>query len=99
LALDKVEIVVADSGGKNMASVTKRAHSPFASITPDGTTLPGWLDDDNVYYFTEKLVYGDKARVMQLVFSRPDGANKRFVQPDIDIAVEEAVEAALKKGK
>jgi hypothetical protein len=60
----------------------------------EGERFPGWLDDERLFYFSERMVFGSTGRALHLVLIDADGGNKRFVQPDIDQGVEKAKAAA-----
>jgi hypothetical protein len=70
---------------------------PIASDVDDAFTIgdeqkyfPGWVDEDTLYYFTRRNVYGTAGSAVHLVVIGADGKNKQFVQPDIDFGVQQA---------
>ncbi|MEX0715044.1 MAG: hypothetical protein WD066_00575 [Planctomycetaceae bacterium] len=56
----------------------------------EGAVLPGWIDDDNVFYFVKRKIYGTQQEALTLMIGAADGGGKqRCVQPLIDIAAVE----------
>jgi hypothetical protein len=53
-------------------------------IGGESQVYPGWIDDQRVYYFSERLVYGRTGRALSLMTVHRDGTERRCVQPDID---------------
>ncbi|MCI0377497.1 MAG: hypothetical protein L0215_07820 [Gemmataceae bacterium] len=90
LALDRLEIVIADAELKNLRSIAADAHRPIITIGAEGLSFPGWIDDATVFYFIERRVFGIDGRALHLVVIGADGQNKRYVQPGIDLGVMKA---------
>jgi hypothetical protein len=46
---------------------------------------PGWIDNEQVFYFAERAVYGTQGKALTLMLASRDGTNSRCVQPLIDV--------------
>jgi Tol biopolymer transport system component len=74
--------VVETESGQSTTIATDGLH---ASAALDGLqAYPGWIDDERVFYFAERSVYGVNGVSLSLMTVRADGAGRRCVQPVID---------------
>lgn len=86
-SFDSVVLEVASAADpKTGVTVAKKVYKPISFGTSAGT-FPGWADNDTVYYFVQKEVYGSEAKSVNLVLVGKDGAKRKNVQPLIDTAV------------
>ena len=93
-----LELVVADAGLTSLKTIASDTFGQFISLGLEHERLPGWLDDDRLFYFTERMVFGAAGKALHMVLIGADGANRKFVQPDIDEGVEKARAAAKLDG-
>jgi dipeptidyl aminopeptidase/acylaminoacyl peptidase len=93
LLSNKQQLVVVSSGLTKFDAIAKDAYTPAIAVGLDYVALPGWIDDDHLFYFTERMVYGTTGKALHLVLIDADGSHKRFVQPDIDLALEKLNDA------
>jgi hypothetical protein len=84
------ELVVADAGLADFKPIASDSFAPVLSLGIDHESFPGWLDDERLFYFTERRVFGLSGTALHMVLIGADGSDKKFVQPDIDQAVEKA---------
>ena len=52
----------------------------------EGKVLAGWINDEKIYYFVERKVYGTTGKSMQLITAKADGSERQLLQPMIDTA-------------
>ncbi len=82
-ALGAGELRIADAEGKAEKPLPANA---ALSVGAD-LTLPGWLDDDTVFYFATRNTYGGGAPSLCLNTIRTDGKAATNLQPALDYAV------------
>jgi len=81
--LQSAQITVADATGKETATV-----ATDGVLNHGGDlTLPGWLDDNTIYYFADRSVYGSGGNSFSLMTVAADGTKKKNAQPALDKAV------------
>lgn len=80
-----VDLTIADAN--DVTNTTKLAEAAFPlALGGEGTVHAGWINDQSVYYFVERKVYGTAAKSMQLLTISADGAKRNLLQPAIDTA-------------
>ncbi len=80
---ENCDLLVTDADLQNPKIVAKNASPPML-----GANLPGWLDEQAIYYFTKVNVYGTAGRALHLRIVNADGSANRDVQPMLDRAVD-----------
>src|SRR5262249_24898046 len=85
--LDTLNLVIADAELGKFTTIATDAYTPFMSITGEGKTFAGWLNEKTVFYFVQKRVYGSEGKALSLMTVGTDGKGKKLVQPAIDSAV------------
>jgi dipeptidyl aminopeptidase/acylaminoacyl peptidase len=88
------ELVVADAALGSFKAIASDSFTPIISFSMDAECFPGWLDEERLFYFTERMVFGLDGKALHLVLIGADGSNKKFVQPALDEGVEKAKAAA-----
>jgi dipeptidyl aminopeptidase/acylaminoacyl peptidase len=90
----RLELVVADAGLTDFKPIAADSYAPVFSLGMESECFPGWMDDQRLFYFSERMVFGQSGKALHMVLIGADGSNKKFVQPDIDQGVEKAKAAA-----
>lgn len=81
------ELRIANADGRG---AKKLIDGVTLSINRD-VMLPGWLNDDTVYYFTTRHTYGAGEKALALITIRTDGKNQKSIQAALDHAVRQIV--------
>jgi hypothetical protein len=89
---EKRDLIVADTALQDLKTVATNSHMPLVRIGGEDLNFPGWLDEDNLFYFSKISVYGVTGHAIHMNHIGADGKNGRDVQPDIDVAVLELTE-------
>lgn len=76
-----LEVVDVPSG--ESVVITENA-VPAATPEGDFQAYPGWIDEERIYYFTERAIYGTQSWSLGLMLIQRDGSGARCVQPAID---------------
>jgi hypothetical protein len=85
-SLEQLSLVVADAGLTKFTPIVQDAYMPFMSMTGEGKTYPGWVNDKTIFYFTQRRVYGTEGKSLNLMSIGTDGKGKKLLQPVLDTA-------------
>jgi hypothetical protein len=86
----KVALGVTDAQWKKFTPLEDNATEGQRG-TSGGLAIPGWIDDDTVYYFVERTTYGTSGKSFSLYTVKADGSKKQLVQPVLDRSAFEAL--------
>jgi dipeptidyl aminopeptidase/acylaminoacyl peptidase len=88
---ERHNLVVADAALGQLTTIAHDAYAPLVNIG-DNAAVPGWLDEDTIYYFSKVSVYGQNGQAVRMRHVTVSGKENRDVQPDVDVAVTTLVE-------
>ncbi|MCA9056663.1 MAG: hypothetical protein KDA75_22700, partial [Planctomycetaceae bacterium] len=72
-------------GSADLTDLRTIARDASLSDPSSGMTVsPGWIDDERLFYFNERSVYGSSSKALCLMTIRADGTGRKCVQPLID---------------
>ena len=74
------KIAVADADGKQPVVVA----DDTIELAGLDLSLPGWVDEQTLYFFTNHAVFGTSAKSQRLVIVKADGSGRKQVQPYFD---------------
>ncbi|MCI0377498.1 MAG: hypothetical protein L0215_07825 [Gemmataceae bacterium] len=78
---NSVELIIANDAWTDF---TPLAHDAAESLGAFGYPIPGWLDEESVFYLSERLAYGAGGKSLCFLTVRTDGTNKKNLQPFLD---------------
>jgi hypothetical protein len=58
------QLIIADAGLTRFETIAKDCFAPAIAFSPEQCAFPGWIDDQRLFYFTERLVYGMAGRAL-----------------------------------
>jgi hypothetical protein len=79
----KARIGVVDSQWKKVTPLAENATQGERGAA-GGLAIPGWIDEDTVYYFAERTTYGTSGKSFSLFTAKADGSKKELAQPALD---------------
>jgi Tol biopolymer transport system component len=88
----KIALGVTDADWKKLTPLADNATEGQRG-TAGGLAIPGWIDDDTIYYFVERTTYGTTGKSFTLFTVKADGSKKQLVQPVLDRGAFEALKA------
>lgn len=90
-SLDKKNLLVADEDCGNAVQVADDFGQTFAAGGgTDGLKIPGWRNDNSLFYLVSRTTYGKAERSAWLKTIAVDGSAPAVVQPYLDLGVLEA---------
>ncbi|MDB5392071.1 MAG: hypothetical protein JWM11_7717 [Planctomycetaceae bacterium] len=83
--LDRVNVEICELGKLDESLLVAESYKGLA-LGGGGGMFPGWIDNESLYYFDQKAVYGTEAKSVSLFVVKTDGKKRKNVQPVIDLA-------------
>jgi dipeptidyl aminopeptidase/acylaminoacyl peptidase len=89
------KLVVTDADGANPKTVATDFEVCAGEMlsTPESTVLPGWIGEEEIFYFASPKVWGQNRRSMWLARASLTGKSHGLLQPYLDVAALESAEA------
>jgi hypothetical protein len=84
-SFDTLTLEITDVNLKAESVAATDAYTKFLSLGGEGMTYPGWVDNNTVFYFIERSVYGTNGKALSLATVGIDGKGKKLQQPYIDL--------------
>ena len=85
-SLDRVKLEIAKAGKYDETTIVAPESYKGLALGGGGGMFPGWINNDTLFYFDQRAVYGTEAKSVNMVVVDMQGNKRKNVQPAIDLA-------------